>query len=234
MKNAAILLLSGLIGLLTCAAHAADLAGQWRAEFDTQIGIQKYVFTFQADGDKLTGKAAAEVNGQKHETELKEVQVNGDAVSFVETANIQDNDVRIQYTGKIGTNEIAFTRVVGDYATEEFKATRVEQPAATTAAPTNLPPAAHAADLAGQWRAEFDTQIGIQKYVFTFQIDGDKLTGKAAAEVNGQKHETELKEVQVNGDTVSFVETANIQDNDVRIEYTGKIGTNGIAFTESG
>jgi hypothetical protein len=126
MKKAAILLLSGLTGLLACAVHAADLVGQWRAEFDTQIGIQKYVFTLQADGDKLTGNAAAEVNGQKHETELKEGQVEGDTVSFVETANIQNNDVRIQYTGKIGTNEIAFTRVVGDYATEEFKATRAQ------------------------------------------------------------------------------------------------------------
>ena len=51
-------------------AGAADIGGQWRAEFDTQIGLQKYVFTFQTDGSKLTGKAVAEVNGQKRETEV--------------------------------------------------------------------------------------------------------------------------------------------------------------------
>ena len=72
MKKTLILLLCSLTGLLACTAHATDIAGQWRAEFDTQIGTQKYVFKFQTDGDKLTGKAAAEVNDQKRETELKE------------------------------------------------------------------------------------------------------------------------------------------------------------------
>ncbi len=145
MKKTLILLLCSLTGLLACTAHATDIAGQWRAEFDTQIGTQKYVFKFQTDGDKLTGKAAAEVNDQKRETELKEGKIHGDTVSFVEMLNIQDNEVRIQYTGKIGTNEIAFTREVGDFAKEEFKATRVEQPAVTNAAPANLPPEARAA-----------------------------------------------------------------------------------------
>jgi enterochelin esterase-like enzyme len=140
MKKTAILLLCSLIGLLACAAHAADITGQWRAEFDTQIGTQKYLFTFQTNGDKLTGKAAVEVNDQKREAELKEGKLDGDTVSFVEMLNIQDNEVRIQYTGKIGTNEIAFTREVGDFAKEEFKATRVEPPAVTNAAPANLPP----------------------------------------------------------------------------------------------
>ena len=145
MKKTLMLLLCSLTGLPACTAHATDIAGQWRAEFDTQIGMQKYVFNFQTDGDKLTGKAAAEVNDQKRETELKEGKISGDTVSFVEMLNIQDNEVRIQYTGKIGTNEIAFTREVGDFAREEFKATRVEQPAATNAAPASLPPEARAA-----------------------------------------------------------------------------------------
>ena len=145
MNAIRMLLLCGLFGLLACAASAVDIAGQWRAEFDTQIGTQKYVFTFQTDGDKLTGKATAEVNEQKRETELKEGKITGDTVSFVETLNIQDNNVRIQYTGKISTNEISFTREVGDFAKEEFKATRVEQPAVTNAALTNFPPEPRAA-----------------------------------------------------------------------------------------
>jgi enterochelin esterase-like enzyme len=139
------LLLCSLTGLLAHTACATDISGQWRAEFDTQIGIQKYVFKFQADGDKLTGKASAEVNDQKHEAELKEGKIKGDTVSFVEMFKFDDNDVRIEYTGKIGTNEIAFTREVGDFAREEFKATRMEQPAVTNAAPASLPPEARAA-----------------------------------------------------------------------------------------
>jgi len=57
MKTVRIIAASVLAGLLPVLAGAADITGQWRAEFDTQIGVQNYVFTFQTDGDKLTGKA---------------------------------------------------------------------------------------------------------------------------------------------------------------------------------
>lgn len=137
MKKTAIIL--STIGLLASIAYAADIAGQWRGEFDSQIGQQKYLFTFKTDGDKLTGKASSEVNGEKRESDLKEGKINGDTISFVETLNFNDNDISIKYTGKVGTNGIAFKREVGDgLATEEFKATRVE----SAAAPANSAPAA--------------------------------------------------------------------------------------------
>jgi enterochelin esterase-like enzyme len=123
MKKTMILICS-LIGLLVATSQAADVAGQWRAEFDTQIGVQKYLFTFQTDGDKLTGKAAVEVGDQKRQAEFTEGKIAGDTVSFVEMLNIQGNEIRIQYTGKVGTNEIDFKREVGEFATENFKATR--------------------------------------------------------------------------------------------------------------
>jgi enterochelin esterase-like enzyme len=152
MKKAGMMLICGMIGLAASTCHAVDVSGQWRAEFDTQIGVQKYVFTLQTDGDKLTGKAAVEVGGQKREAEFTEGKITGDTVSFVELLNIQGNDVRIRYAGKVGTNEIAFTREVGDFATENFKATRVgsatakspEEALANTAA-AGLPPEPRAA-----------------------------------------------------------------------------------------
>ena len=125
--------LCGMAGLLMSAAHAADVAGQWRAEFDTQIGVQKYVFTFQTDGDKLSGKAVSEAGERKREAELKEGKITGDTLSFVELLNFQGNEIRIRYTGKAVANEIAFTREVGDFAKEEFKATRVDS--SSTGAP---------------------------------------------------------------------------------------------------
>ena len=70
MIKTRMMLLCGMVGLLAAAAHAAEVAGQWRAEFDTQIGVQKYLFTFHVDGEKLTGKAVAEVDGRKREAEL--------------------------------------------------------------------------------------------------------------------------------------------------------------------
>ena len=38
MKTTEIILVCGLIGLWAAVARAADVAGQWRAEFDTQVG----------------------------------------------------------------------------------------------------------------------------------------------------------------------------------------------------
>ena len=133
MTKTTLILLCGVAGLLVTAAHATDVAGQWRDEFDTQIGLQKYVFTFQTDGDKLSGKAVSEAGERKREAELKEGKLSGDTVSFVEPFEFQGNELRIRYTGKVGANEIAFTREVGDFAKEEFKATRVES--SSTGAP---------------------------------------------------------------------------------------------------
>jgi enterochelin esterase-like enzyme len=101
-----------------------DVTGTWKAEFDTQIGVQKYTFLLNQDGTTLTGKANADVNGEKHETELKEGKVEGDSVSFVEPLKFQGNDLRIVYTGKMSANEIKFTRAVGEFAKEELVAKR--------------------------------------------------------------------------------------------------------------
>jgi enterochelin esterase-like enzyme len=139
MKTTHSLLHCALAGLLSFTAQAADIAGQWRAEFDTPIGVQKYLFTFQADGDKLTGKAVSEAGERKREAELKEGKITGDTLSFVELLNFQGNEIRIRYTGKVGANAIAFTREVGEFAKEEFKATRVDSasPGASAATSTN-------------------------------------------------------------------------------------------------
>lgn len=134
-----IILLAGAIGLLANAGRAADVAGQWRAEFDTRIGVQKYLFTFQTEGDKLTGKAEVEAGDRKREVELTEGKITGDTLSFVELLDFQGNELRITYTGKVGADEITLTRQVGDFATEESKATRVESAVAANAPQAETP-----------------------------------------------------------------------------------------------
>ena len=137
MKKTGLILLCGVIGLLTSVAHAANVAGQWRAEFDTQIGRQKYLFTFQVNDAKVTGKATAEVGERKREVEFKEARLEGGTLRFVEMLKLQDNEVRIDYTGKVSGNEINFTRKVGDFATQEFVAKRMGASVSATASPTN-------------------------------------------------------------------------------------------------
>jgi len=131
MKTYTILLTFAVTSL---SALAADISGTWKAEFETQRGLQKYTFTLKQDGTNVTGKASVERNGEKREAELKEGKVESDTITFLEPLKIQDNDIRITYTGKISGNEIKFTRKVGDFGSSEATAKR-EGGAQTPAAP---------------------------------------------------------------------------------------------------
>ena len=107
-------------------ALAADVSGKWTAEFDTQVGLQKYTYDLRLEGEKLTGKAFFERMGQKGEADLLEGTLKGDKIFFVEMLDFQGNAVRITYTGTVKGDEIALTRQVGDFATEQIVARRAK------------------------------------------------------------------------------------------------------------
>jgi enterochelin esterase-like enzyme len=197
------------------SALAADITGNWKAQFDTQIGVQKYTFTFKQEGSSLTGKASSEIRGEKHESKLKDGKVEGDTVSFVELLNFQGNDLEIRYNGKVSGKEMNLTRQVGDFASEQLVA-KLD---------------AVAVDISGQWQAEFDTQVGLQKYRFDFQVKDGKVTAKGIAETGDQKRNIDFKDAKLTGDTLTFVEPRQIQDREIPIEFTGKVGDKGIQFT---
>jgi hypothetical protein len=48
-----VLAIASLGVALAASAFAADIAGKWAAEFDTQIGAQKYTYDFKVDAGKL-------------------------------------------------------------------------------------------------------------------------------------------------------------------------------------
>jgi len=123
------------LAVASLTALAADITGTWKAEFNTQRGLQKYTFTLKQDGTKVTGKASVEREGEKREAELKDGKVEGDTVTFVEPLKIQDNEVNITYTGKISGSEIKFTRKVGDFGSSEATAKRDGAPPKADAAP---------------------------------------------------------------------------------------------------
>jgi hypothetical protein len=107
-------------------ALAADVTGKWTTEFDSQIGLQKYTFDLKVDGEKVTGRASFERMGQKGETDLLEGKLVGDQLSFVEMFEAMGTPVRIEYKGTVKGDEIAFTRQVGEFATEQIVARRVK------------------------------------------------------------------------------------------------------------
>jgi len=102
-----------------------DIAGQWRAEFDTQVGLQNYVFNLQVADGRIVAKGTAETEGEKREIEFKEAKWTGDTVSFVEIRQIQDREIPIEYTGKVSEKGIQFTRKVGEFGSQQALATRV-------------------------------------------------------------------------------------------------------------
>ncbi len=204
----------GVFGSLS----AADVTGRWKSEFDTQIGHLKYIYEFKADGGKLTGKALREREGEKTELEIKEGKLSGDGISFAEFVKFQDQEIRIDYNGKISGDEIRFTRKVGDFATTEIVAKREKEGSAS---------------VTGKWQAEFDTQAGKQKYTYEFKVDGEKLTGKAIGDIAGEKSVTEIKDGKVSGADISFVETVKFRGQDVRVEYKGKAAGDEIKFTRT-
>jgi enterochelin esterase-like enzyme len=112
------------LAVLSISALAADVTGIWKADFDTQRGLQKYTFTLKQDGVSVTGKASVERDGEKREADLKEGRGAGDTVSFVEPLSVQGNELRITYTGKISGDQIKFTRQVGNLGSSEATAKR--------------------------------------------------------------------------------------------------------------
>jgi hypothetical protein len=208
-------LVLGLLGTL----RAADVNGRWKSEFQVQDWQLKYIYEFTAQGGKLTGTAFRDRDGEKATVAIQDGKVNGDEISFVEMVKAGDQDLRIEYTGRVTGDQIKFTRKVGDFGSQEIVAKREKEGA----------PAA-AADVTGKWQSEFDSRVGHQKYLYEFKLDGDKLTGKAAREVNGEKTTTEIKG-KVTGDDISFTEPLKVQDQEITVDYTGKIAGDEIKLT---
>lgn len=124
-SNRFVVALSLAVALLSFV-RAAEIDGKWKAEFDSQIGQQKYVFDLKADGDKLTGKAIFERQEQKGEVALVDGKIAKDEVSFVEPLKFQDQELRIEYTGKIVGDELKLHRKVGNFAEYDIVAKRVK------------------------------------------------------------------------------------------------------------
>jgi len=104
--------------------YSADIAGTWKAEFETQIGIQKYAFTFTQSEKEITGTADSDIGGNTQEVKLTEIKLDSSKISFVENLQFQGMELRIRYEGTVSGDEMKLTRQVGEVATEELTAKR--------------------------------------------------------------------------------------------------------------
>jgi hypothetical protein len=104
-----------------------NVAGKWKAQFDSQLGQQTYTYTFNVDGTNLTGRAVGIRDNATNDVAIAEVKIDKDKISFVEPLKMQDNDVRIEYSGTVSGDEIKLHRKVGDFAEYDIVAKRVKE-----------------------------------------------------------------------------------------------------------
>jgi hypothetical protein len=125
LRTFALITLAAAFALPATAAEDS-VAGKWKAQFDSQIGVQKYTYEFKIEDGKLTGRAVGEREVGTNDVKIVEGKINKDEISFVEPLKLNDQEIRIEYTGKIKGDVIKFHRKVGDLAEYDFEAKRVK------------------------------------------------------------------------------------------------------------
>jgi hypothetical protein len=104
-----------LMAVFALTASAADVSGKWNGTAEGPQGAIQRTFTFHQDGSKLTGETNSEFTGKSVITDGK---VEGDAISFSITANIQGNEMKLTYKGKIAGDTIKLNSNFGDNSIE--------------------------------------------------------------------------------------------------------------------
>ena len=104
-------------------AAGADATGSWTSSFDTPVGPMNYTYTLKVDGTTVTGTAKSDTG----QTEIQGGKVDGDKIIFVENLDFGGMTIVITYTGTfVNDDEIKFSRVIGDFGTDEIVAKRVK------------------------------------------------------------------------------------------------------------
>lgn len=114
--------LLALIALCGVSASAADISGTWKGSAETPNGTIERTFVFKVDGNKLTGESTSQFSGK---SEITDGTVEGDNVSFTLNIKIQDNEMKLKYTGKVNGNEIKFHVESDAGMTLEYNAKKV-------------------------------------------------------------------------------------------------------------
>ena len=84
--------------LLSIAAFAADVTGTWKGSAETPNGTIDRTFVFRVDGNKLTGETTSNMMGK---SVVENGKVDGDNLSFSIMIKFQDNEMKVDYKGKV-------------------------------------------------------------------------------------------------------------------------------------
>jgi hypothetical protein len=103
-----------ILGVLVCAAFAADVTGRWTAQvagttFDGSAITTEDTFVFKAAGVKLTGTASIpRLSGQEAGSyPIAEGKVDGNNISFIVPTH---DGINVYFKGKVSGDTIEFSR----------------------------------------------------------------------------------------------------------------------------
>jgi hypothetical protein len=106
MYNRKLLWVIALAAALALTAFAADPTGKWTAQFPGRDGqTMTSNLTLKADGATLTGT----ISGRQGDNPISEGKISGDDISFVVVRNMGDQQMKMQYKGKVAGDEIKMT-----------------------------------------------------------------------------------------------------------------------------
>jgi hypothetical protein len=114
-----------LLAVFAVAALAAGVDGQWKATRPGQNGqSQEFTFNFKCDGNKVTGT----ISSPRGEIEISDGKMKGDTITFTTTMKRQDNEIKMNYKGKVSGDEISFKMSIEgmDRDLPEFTAKKVQ------------------------------------------------------------------------------------------------------------
>src|SRR5262245_50825177 len=96
-------LVLGLCGLAGARDGKADPVGTWKCEYE--IGSQKRTstLTIKKDGDKLAGTMSWP---DQKETNLKDLKLKDDTLTFSAVRKIMDNEITVEYTLKLDGDKL--------------------------------------------------------------------------------------------------------------------------------
>jgi hypothetical protein len=99
-------------------AFGADVAGKWKATYDTQNGTREVTFTFQVSEGKISGTAT----GPQGDAPITEGKVDGDKINFT----VESNNFKAVLTGTVSGDEMKLTATVGE-RTIDLPAKRIKE-----------------------------------------------------------------------------------------------------------
>lgn len=191
--------------------QAASVAGTWDITIESPQGKRTVLLIIKKNGDTLTGA----MKSPQGETALESIALNNDDIAFALTRQVQGQDMKFSYTGKVAKDSMKGDVDFGGLATGTWSAVPHKEDAAPA------PPAAAPAqgmNITGAWSFTVETSQGSGSPTFTFKQEGENLTGT----YKGQFGEAPLTGT-VKGADIKFAIKINAQGQDLTLAYSGKV-----------